>query len=262
MNALVDRLLASPSSFGNAMVNVLHGRYVGQRFRISEAPPEIFKGPIKIKDLFLDEPVVRDLALNKRLTQVLAQLLEGSPLVCNSLNFVWGSQQPDHFDTWYMPPPRKPNPFLPFRRPPEPRQDRLAVSSICLEDAHPDAGPLTYYPGSHRLPPYRFSHGGIHAVNEEMPACLAYVEKQIKDAEITKEQFLGKARDVFIWHGQLLHGGAQIKDSARTRKTLVTHYWRVQDVPPDRVVRVHDTGFYEKRAHQPVVAPEVSAARG
>lgn len=88
-----------------------------------------------------------------------------------------------------------------------------------------------------------------------MPACLAYVEKQIKDAGITQEQFLGKAGDVFLWQGQLLHGGAQIKDAALTRKTLVTHYWRVQDVPSDRVIRVHDTGFYEKRAHQPVVTP-------
>ncbi len=80
-------------------------------------------------------------------------------MVCNSLNFIWGSQQPDHFDTWYMPPPPVPEcpPEGPLKhamhrfRPPPPPPFGLAVSSICLEDVHPDAGPLMYYPGSHAL---------------------------------------------------------------------------------------------------------------
>ncbi len=253
VNSVVDHRIASPASFGNATVDVIHGAYGGKRFRASEAPHEVFGGPIKINDLFLDEPEVRNLALNERLTRVLAQLLDGAPLVCNSLNFIWGSQQPDHFDTWYMPPPRPARGRLArlmlFLQP-EQRQDRLAVSSICLEDVNPDAGPLVYYPGSHKLPPYRFSHGGIHAVNEEMKACRAYVEKEIKEAGITKEEFRGKAGDVFLWHGQLLHGGTPIRNPALTRKTLVTHYWRAQDLPRDRAVSVHETGFYEKREHQ------------
>lgn len=256
VNRVVDARIADPSSFGNATVDAISGQYSGQRFRGSEAPPEVFEGPVKINDLFLDEPAVRNIALSERLTQVLAQLLDGPPMVCNSLNFLWGSQQPDHFDTWYMPPPLPP-PRPPGllarligRKPDEPRQDKLAVSSVCLEDVHPDAGPLVYYPGSHKISPYRFSHGGIHAREEEMPACRAYVEEQIRKAGIVKEEFRGKSGDVFIWHGQLLHGGTPIRNPALTRKTLVTHYWRALDVPPEKAVRVHDTGYYEKRGHQ------------
>ena len=237
VNAVVERIMKNPSSSGSATVDPLWGEHAGKRFRASEAPPEVFQGPIKINDLFLDEPDVRHLALNERLTKVLAKLLDGAPLVCNSLNFIWGSTQPAHFDTWYMPPPV---------------ENKLAVSSICLEDVHPTAGPLFYYPGSHKMTPYRFSHGGIHAVEAEMPACRAYLEEKLKEAKAEPKQFLGKAGDVFIWHGQLLHGGSQITDMSRTRKTLVTHYWRAQDVPEERRAKVHRTGYYELRGHQAV----------
>lgn len=253
VNSLIDRGLGEPAVFGHATVDSLYGPHVGKRFRAVEAPREVFENPIKINDLFLDNPEVRNLALNTDLTRLLSQLLGGMPLVCNSLNFLWGSQQPDHFDTWYMPPPGIEDSrimrLLPFRSSPPARQDRLAVSSICLEDVHPDAGPLTYYPGSHKLPPYRFSHGGIHAVEAEMPACCEYVEKEIKEAGLKREIFLGKAGDVFLWHGQLLHGGSWIKDPNRTRKTLVTHYWRAQDVEPERAIQVHESGYYLKRDH-------------
>ena len=230
--------MANPASAGNATVDVLHGEYKGRRFRATETPSEAFKGPVKINDLFLEEPQVRFLALNKDLTRILSELLEGAPLVCNSLNFIWGSQQPDHFDSWFMPPVI---------------ENKLAVSSICLEEVRPDAGPLVYYPGTHKIAPYRFSHGGIHAIEEEMPACRAYVEEQLKAAHAERKEFLGQAGDVFLWHGQLLHGGTGIKDPSRTRKTLVTHYWRAQDVEPERVIKVAGTGgFYLKREHQAV----------
>lgn len=235
VNAVVDRIRSNPKTLGNATVDVLHGEYIGKRFRGAEAPPEAFAGPIKINDLFLQESEVRHLALNNRLTAVLSELMDGAPMICNSLNFLWGSQQPDHIDSWFMPPPV---------------ENKLAVSSICLEDVRPDAGPLIYYPGSHKIPPYRFSHGGIHAINEEMPACRAYLEDQIKTHGLKGHEFLGHEGDVFVWHGQLLHGGTGIKEASRTRKTLVTHYWRAQDVEPERVVKVHENGFYLKREHQ------------
>lgn len=234
VNSIVDHRIANPASFGNATVDVLHGEHIGKRFRGADAPREAFGGPIKLNDLFLDEPEVRQLALNDRLTAILSMLLDGAPMVCNSLNFMWGSQQPPHFDTWYMPPPV---------------ENKMAVSSICLEDVHPDAGPLTYYPGSHKLPPYRFSHGGIHAIDAEMPACRAYLDEQLSAHRLHGQEFIGKAGDVFIWHGQLLHGGTGIKDLARTRKSLVTHYWRAQDVEPERAVKVHESGYYLKREH-------------
>lgn len=194
-------------------VDVIHPPRIGRRM-LSEVPLEDFKGPVKINDLFLVSDVVRRCNQNATLLAALRQLLGDDPLICNSLNFLYGSQQPPHFDTWYMPPPV---------------QDAMAVSSICLEDMTADNGPLIYYPESHKMPPYRFAHGGIHAVDDEMPACEAYVAKQVEMNNLEERRFLGKKGDVFIWHSQLYHGGAPINDSGKTRKSLVTHYWRKHD---------------------------------
>src|ERR1700685_197609 len=188
VNAVVNRIIANPRSLGIATVDPLVGEHAGKRFRAADAPAEAFQGPVKINDLFLDEPDVRHLALDKRLTQIVAKLLGGTPLICNSLNFIWGSAQPDHIDSWYMPPIVR---------------DKMAVSSICLEGVHEDAGPLVYYPGTHKIEPYRFSHGGIHAVESEMPACLAYLAEKLKETNAELKLFLGQAGDVFLWHGQL-----------------------------------------------------------
>jgi len=257
VNAIVERRIADPASFGQATVDALHGEHIGKRFRGVEAPREVFAGPIKINDLFLDEPEVRNLALSERLTVMLSGLLDGAPLVCNSLNFIWGSQQPDHVDSWFMPAPVPRTPISRavrwWRRTPPTMADfnqRLAVSSICLEDVAPSAGPLVYYPGSHKIPPYRFPNGGYAALHDGTIQSTEYVHEGIRKAGLRREEFLGQAGDVFLWHGQLVHGGSGIKDPARTRKTLVTHYWRAADVEPHKAVKVHETGFYEKRAHQ------------
>lgn len=254
VNTIVNRRIADPSSFGQATVDALHGEHIGKRFVAVEAPREVFDGPIKINDLFLDETEVRNLALSERLTRILSDLLGGPPLVCNSLNFIWGSQQPDHVDSWFMPAPvpqARPRRW-PWQKPaPQPQfNDRLAVSSICLEDVHPGAGPLVYYPGSHKIPPFRFPNGGFAALQDGTQACSAYVHEEIAKAGLRREEFLGQAGDVFLWHGQLVHGGSAISEPARTRKTLVTHYWRAADVEPSKAVKVHSTGFYEKRGHQ------------
>ena len=256
VNAVVERRMADPSSFGQATVDPLHGEHTGKRFRAVEAPREVFNGPIKINDLFLDESEVRNLALSERLTKMLAGLLDGAPLVCNSLNFIWGSQQPDHVDSWFMPAPVRNDPAAKRHwwqpKPPEPLDfnKRLAVSSICLEDVHPGAGPLVYYPGSHKIPPFRFPNGGFAALQDGTEHCTKYVHEQIAKMGLRREEFLGKAGDVFLWHGQLVHGGSPITEPSRTRKTLVTHYWSARDVDPNRAVKVHETGFYEKRGHQ------------
>ena len=57
-------------------------------------------------------------------------------------NLEFGSQQEFHFDTFRMP---------------APIENKMVAAWIALEDVHPDSGPLRYYPGSHKIPPFRFS---------------------------------------------------------------------------------------------------------
>jgi ectoine hydroxylase-related dioxygenase (phytanoyl-CoA dioxygenase family) len=122
---------------------------------------------------------------------------------------------------------------------------------MCLEDVHPDAGPLFYMPGSQKIPPYRFSNGTIRAIPAEMDACHAYLDAAIKERGIKRQTFLGSKGDVFIWSCQIAHGGMPIKDTKRTRKSLVTHYWRANDMARHKL-EPESGGYYFAKDHQSV----------
>ena len=136
------------------------------RMRLADAPDEAFRRPIKFNDLMLECGEIRDCNLHPRLVPILDELLDGPPVACNSLNFIQGSEQTEHIDSWFMPPPSP---------------DKMVVTSVCLEDVHPDAGPLFYLPGSQKILPYRFSNGTIRAIPAEMDECHAYLDRAIAE---------------------------------------------------------------------------------
>ena len=203
-------------------VDVLTGPHAGRALKMAEAPPEVRGEAYKLNNLFARREEIRAAALTPRLRAALSQLLEGEPLICNSLNFERGSQQAHHIDTWYMPPPV---------------EGRMVVASICLDDVGEDNGAVAYYVGSHRIPPYRFSDGRLNEDPAEMPRCREYLEAEIARRGLKTAEFRGRAGDVLLWHAQLLHGGTPIRDMARTRRSLVVHYWRAEDVPAASVRR-------------------------
>jgi len=69
--------------------------------------------------MYLESEDCRNLNLNPELKALLKSLLDGLPMVLNSLSFTKGSQQLHHFDYYYM------HPFV---------HDKMIVSSICLVD--------------------------------------------------------------------------------------------------------------------------------
>lgn len=209
-----------------------------RRCHLSDAPAEARQTPYKLSDLFLESDIVRGLILEPRLAAILADLLGATPLACNTLNLEFGSQQRDHTDSLYMS---------------SPDREHLVASWIALEDGSPDSGPLRYYAGSHRIPPYTFSHGGIAAVDAEMPGYYAYMTRELAARGLSASTFIPRAGDVFIWHGQLFHGGEPIRNPTLTRKSLVTHYWRAMDVR-----RLHGRaggGYWMRREKQRVDGP-------
>ena len=81
----------------------------------------------------------------------------------------------------------------------------------------------------------------------------AYVDAAIKERGLKRETFIGRKGDCFIWSCQLAHGGTHINDPKRTRKSLVTHYWRANDMAPHKLEGVNG-GYYFAKDHQPVPA--------
>ncbi len=207
-----------------------------RRTLLSDAPLEARKAPHKINDLFLESELIRETILETRLSLLLEELLGAPPLVCNSLNLEFGSQQADHCDSIYMSAPVK---------------QYLAATWIALEDCSPDAGPLRFYPGSHKIPPYRFSNGSTAAIYEEMPEYASRMATELARRGLEPEIFLAKAGDVLVWHSQLFHGGETIRDPSRTRRSLVTHYWRARDLRLDHG-KVGPGRYYLNRSPQQV----------
>jgi phytanoyl-CoA hydroxylase len=220
---VVDRHWRDPGS-SRYEIDLLTGPDAGRAYKLADAPEGARNQAYKLNNLFALEPEVRRVALAPKLQAILTELMDGEPMICNSLNFERGSQQDFHIDSWYMPPPD---------------DIHMVAASIALEDVDGENGPIAYYAGSHLIPPYRFSDGRLNETPAEAGACRAYLDEEIAQRGLVPTEVRAKKGDIFLWHGQLLHGGRPIRDFSRTRNSLVVHYWREQDVP-DHAVR-HDT---------------------
>ena len=100
---------------------------------------------------------------------------------------------------------------------------------IALEDIHIDSGPLSFVPGSHRLPYHTFDNDGIimHApgvTQEQKKTAVNKMSQDIERENMPIRKFTAKKGEVFFWHGSLAHGGSPVRNPELTRKSLVVHF--------------------------------------
>lgn len=219
------------------VIDFWEGELTGHRMHFKNAPDGSRQYINKLNDVHFVSEICRNLILDKALATVLTELLGGDPLAIGTLTFEKGSEQENHFDTYYMP---------------APCAGEMVVSSIFLEKVGNEAGPVRVFPQSHLIPPYRFSDGNIYVSDKhsEMPLAKEYIQKELAEREIVEEVITGDIGDVLIWHGQLYHGGTPIKDRTLTRKSLVTHYWDRKDVQPEQAAMHSEGAYYLIRDHQ------------
>jgi ectoine hydroxylase-related dioxygenase (phytanoyl-CoA dioxygenase family) len=159
--------------------------------------------------------LIKGITQDAGLLQLLRFLLDKKMEPFQTINFITGSGQRAHSDSVHMT-------TYPL--------GYLIAAWIALEDIHPDSGPLFYYPGSHKLPyllnnewnkDSSFLSLGKHdyADYEDM------VEELIATRPLEKTELIAKKGDVLIWHANLIHGGAPIRNAALTRKSMVVHYY-------------------------------------
>ena len=234
----IDRLWENRDQEDNPLViDFWEGALHGQRMLLKNAPDGSRDFISKLNDVHFVSTICRNLILEKHLARILAELLGGEPLAIGTLTFEKGSEQENHFDTYYMP---------------APCAGEMVVSSIFLENVGLEAGPVRVYPGSHLIPPYRFSDGNVFVSGkeDEMPQAKAYIARELSERGIEEKAITGNIGDTLIWHGQLYHGGTPIKDRSLTRKSLVTHYWDAKDVEPNQVATPRRGAHYLIRGHQ------------
>ena len=122
---------------------------------------------------------------------------------------------------------------------------KMYASWIALDDVTAENGPLSYYPGSHKIKPYvmnpnqKSNNGQLAAFGKDphsIPEFVSHINSEIASANLKPVEFRANSGDVFIWHGQLYHAGLPIKDNMKTtRRSLVTHYMTTADHNPDDV---------------------------
>ncbi len=158
---------------------------------------------------------IRSILSKKELPQTL-QFLLGKPVdLFSSINFYKGSEQLPHSDSIHM--STHPEGYL------------IAIW-IALEDIEEGSGPLTYYPGSHKLP-YVHSEdigaGGNAFKLDPAPynKYEGHISTLLEKSDLRAETFLPKKGDVLIWHANLLHGGSPVTVPTSSRKSMVLHYY-------------------------------------
>jgi phytanoyl-CoA hydroxylase len=211
-----------------------------RRCRMSALDDSARQHRLKLNDLYLVSPELRDALLAPRLAALLRSLLDAPPVLCNSLNLERSSEQDNHIDSLYMTPLSV---------------GQLVATWIALEDIRADAGPLRVYPGSHRITPYRFSDGGRHALDAEMDRWSGHTHDEVRRLGLQPVTVPAAAGDLVVWHADLLHGAEAIADPRTTRKSVVGHYFSLED-SRRRGYRLepHGDAWWIARRPQPVDA--------
>lgn len=238
VNHLMDQLWEAHTEIESGVsIDVFLETPQQKRMLFNQTPKEARAVPYKINDLYLESPLLRSIMLDQRLRDILKSLLDGEPLLMNSLNFEWGSGQPAHVDTLFISPPKR---------------EKLAVVWLALESIGTDCGPLLVYPGSHKIPNFPARNGGTRVETDEMTQFNVYMDTQLRERGIKAKEFIAEPGDILIWHAQLLHGGKEILDPQQSRRSLVCHYFRKQDYWTHfwRVKRASQGGHYYVRPHQ------------
>lgn len=170
-------------------------------------------------------------------------LLDEPPVGMQTLLFEFGTEQGSHQDFAYV------HAGI---------LSHLVAAWVACEDIGPDAGPLFFYPGSHRLPKFDFGGGRItydYKHPEVLPAFSDYLQEQCLAHTLPRELFVAKKGDVLLWHGAVVHGGSPVVDARQSRKSFVAHYSSRRAYPrerrhplvPPRVTQLNGASFYQWR---------------
>ncbi len=213
----VDEILATREKFGMRVT----AQHYGTR-RIGDLPPDAFEEPhFRLMDAHNPSVAGKMLALAPRVVSFLSHVFRDTPVAMQSLTFKYGSEQATHQDFPYVV---------------SGVTSHLAASWIALEDVHPDAGPLGYFPGSHTIRKFDWEDG-LHyhpGVKKNPDHFKVHLEEECRKAGLEQKTFCAKKGDVFIWHAALAHSGRPVNTPGITRKSFVTHFSTKQAYTFDR----------------------------
>lgn len=168
---------------------------------------ETLKDTPRVQDGWIDFAAIGRLAVHASVLDLLTKLYGRRAFPFQTLNFEVGTQQAPHSDTFHF--DSTPSRFM-------------CGVWVALEDISPEAGPLVYYPGSHKLPILK-RHDLVG--DKTYPDYVKHIAHLIQEHDLQPEYGLLKRGQALIWSANLIHGGSRRVDHALTRRSQVTHYY-------------------------------------
>jgi len=192
-------------------------RRLAPRFGLDENDPSrrLREASVRrVQDAWHEDEDVRAIAANPAILALLGKLYGRRAIPFQTLNFPVGTEQKLHSDSNHFS-------SLPERF--------MCGVWLAMEDVHPDAGPLTYAPGSHRWPLITNAMIGRRGEGAQTRSAQAPFEAAwdalLEVHGTAQEVLLAKKGQALIWAANLLHGGSHQNDKALTRWSQVTHYY-------------------------------------
>lgn len=167
----------------------------------------------RVQDFWRVSAAAKELACYPEVLEILRLLYEREPIPFQTLNFRVGTQQRAHSDTIHFS-------SLPARF--------MCGVWVALEDITEENGPVFYYPGSHKLTEYNFSHIRNTSDTTSYESYKEYedfIERIANVNKFEKKKFLAKKGDLLIWSSNIIHGGSPVTKEGSTRWSQVTHYF-------------------------------------
>lgn len=177
------------------------------RYHYSEAP-RIFEG-------WKTNPYILGIAQHPKILSTLELLYNRKPIPFQTINFLYGSNQPLHQDSIHF-----------YTQP-----ERWMVGTwTALQDMTEDCGPLNIVPGSHKWPHYNFQNLNLPVVEfgnqfDNYHEYENFLTQLLESMNGYKKKWIGKKGQTIIWASNLLHGGAPILNPNSTRYAQATHYY-------------------------------------
>lgn len=178
-----------------------------------KTPIETYRDETRVQDLWTASDPVKNLSCTPALIAILEMLYGREAVPFQTLNFRVGSQQRAHSDTIHFS-------SLPAKY--------MCGVWVALEDVTAENGPVFYYPGSHRLPEYNFSHFKTELKDptyEQYREYEDFIEKIVTHYGLEKKMFYARKGDALIWSSNIVHGGSKVQKEGSSRWSQVTHYY-------------------------------------
>lgn len=166
----------------------------------------------RVQDAWYRSAAVRRLATSAKLHRLLSLAWGRRSFAFQTINFKHGTEQPLHSDSIHFSsvPPRF-----------------MCGVWIALEDVTADSGPLSYFPGSHRLPILTMRGAGVNEAiahpDEYYLTYLPRLAEQVDAGGFPEKRLVIPKGWALVWAANLAHGGSEVASPQATRRSLVVH---------------------------------------